>query len=171
MSNKLKYIFDKNYPGLCNFATAIIKDKHTAEDIVQQVFIQLWENQKFTTLDKPEVYLLKCVRNKCIDYLRSQKRKREIPLENLPELDQVETQIIKDEDILPLLHFFASQLPPKTQQVFLMSRNQGLSYKEIATELNVSIKTIENQMGSALKKLRILLKEHHYLPLVFIFFQ
>ena len=164
MSNKLKIIFNKNYAALCNYAASRVMDKHAAEDIVQSVFIQLWENDKILNLENPDTYLLKCVRFKCIDHLRSQKRKLETSQEKLPEIGHEEQQTLKEEDILPLLHYFASKLPPKTQRVFLMSRQQGMTYKEIAQELNISIKTIENQMGTALRKLRILLKEHHYLP-------
>jgi len=80
-------------------------------------------------------------------------------------------QILKEEDILPMLHYFADQLPTKMQQVFLLSRQQNMTYREIAQELNLSIKTIENQMSNALKKLRSLLKQHHYLPTLLFFLQ
>lgn len=170
MNNSLKHIFDKNYAPLCNYATAIIHDQHAAEDVVQSVFIQLWENEKLLHLGNPNSYLLKCVRYKCIDFLRIQGRKKEVLMHTLPDIGKEEKQNLKEEDILPLLNYFTAKLPPKMQKVFLMSRQQGMSYKEIAQELNVSPKTIENQMGTALKKLRILLKEHHYLPTLILFF-
>ena len=171
MSSTLKEIFHENYASLCNYAAVMIKDKHNAEDIVQSVFIQLWENEKIFQLEHAETYLLKCVRYKCIDFLRSPQRHKTIQLSDLPNMGREDNHNLKEEEILPLLHFFTSKLPPKTQQVFLMSRNLGLTYKEIAKELNVSVKTVENQMGTALKKLRVLLKEHNYLPFLFIFFQ
>lgn len=171
MNRALKKIFDENYSPLCNYANAIVKDKHMAEDIVQTVFIQLWENEKIFHLETPESYLLKCVRNKCINHLKRPQRKNEILMEVLPDIGKEEKQSLKDEDIMALLHFFADKLPPKMRQVFLMSRQQGMTYKEIAQDLDVSIKTIENQMGSALKKLRILLQKHHYLPMMILFFQ
>lgn len=171
LNQSLKEIFENNYSGLCNYANAIVKDKHLAEDIVQSVFIQLWENQKIFQLKAPKPYLLKCVRYKSIDYLKSPNRKREILTANLPDTETKETQVLKEGDILPMLHYFADQLPSKMRQVFLMSRQHGMSYKEISSELNISIKTVENQIGTALKKLRILLQEHHYLPAFFFFLQ
>lgn len=167
----LKDIFDKNYSPLCNYANAIVKDKHMAEDIVQTVFIQLWENEKIFQLETPEAYLLKCVRNKSINYLKRPQRKKEILMEVLPEIGKEEERNLnEEEEVMALFHFFADKLPPKMRQVFLMSRQQGMSYQEIAQDLDVSIKTIENQMGSALKKLRILLQKHHYLPMLILFF-
>jgi len=169
--NTLKEIFDNNYSALCNYAFVIVKDRHIAEDIVQSVFIQLWENEKIFQLDAPEPYLVKCVRYKCIDYLKRPSRKKEVLIENLPDTRIEEVQALKEEDIVPMLHYFADKLPPKMRKVFLMSRTQGLTYKEIAEELNISVKTVENQMGTALRKLRKLLQQHHYLPIALIFFQ
>ena len=168
--NSLKNLFDNNYKALCNYAAVIIKDKHQAEDIVQNVFIQLWENDKIYKLQNPEPYLLKCVRFKCIDYLRGKKRKKEIPLETLPEIGFEQNHSLKEEEIAPLLSYFIAKLPPKMRQVFLMSRQQEMSYKDIASKLDISIKTVENQMGSALKKMRFFLREHNYLPALLIFF-
>ncbi len=171
MNKEFKEIFDKNYAPLCNYAAAIIKNKHAAEDLVQSVFIQLWEKKKFIEMDKPASYLMLCVKNKSIDYLRALKRNKETSMDELPEKLVHKIQHLKEEDIDPILSYFVSKLPPKTKNVFLLSRKQGLSYKEIANQLGVSSKTVENQMSSALKKMRILLKEHHYLPAILLFFQ
>lgn len=166
MKNRLKTIFEANYNTLCNYANAFVSDRHTAEDIVQTVFIQLWENEKIYELADPQLFLKKCVKYKCIDFARSKQTRKEIPSDILPELMEVEAQSLDEEDIQATLQLFASQLPPKMQRVFLMSRVQGMSYAEIATDLNVSIKTVENQMGVALKKMRELLRKHKYLTLL-----
>jgi len=171
MDNQLKKLFDKHYSPLCNYAATIIKDQHQAEDVVQSVFIQLWENKRIFELKMPERYLVKCVRFKCYDLLNSKHRKHEIFMEDLPDIGLEPTTHLKEEDIAPLLNFFISKLPPKMQQVFLMSRQQGMTYKDIAEELNVSAKTVDNQMGSALKKLRTFLRDHQYLPFLIILFQ
>lgn len=156
---------------MCNYASAMIKDKHAAEDVVQAIFIQLWESDKLMKLENPEPYLLQCVRYKCIDHRRSLKIKKEQSYGQLPEMGIEEHSSIGEEDILPLMHFFAAKLPPKMRDVFLLSREKGLSYKDIAERMEISPKTVDNQMGSALKKLRELLKEHHYLSIISIFFQ
>lgn len=169
MKNSLKEIFNNNYSGLVNYSFAIIKDRNTAEDIVQSVFIQLWENNKILQLQKPETYLLKCVKYKSLDFVKSPLRKKEILSDTLPEKWETEKTGFKEEDIVPMLHFFCAKLPPKMQQVFLMSRQKGMTYKEIANELQISIKTVENHMGAALKKMRVLLQKHHYLPALILF--
>jgi len=171
LSDHLKELFNRLYLPLCNYATVFLKDRQAAEDVVQNVFIQLWENDALNQLENPDPYLLRAVKYKCIDYIRSQKTKKEVLMNDLPEIGKEEDHSLKEEDILPLISYFTAKLPPKMQQVFRMSREQGLSYKEIAAVLNISIKTVENQMSTALKKLRVLLKEHNFLPLLLLFLQ
>jgi len=168
LNKTFEEIFRQFYSPLCNYATKIIRDDIASEDIVQHLFIQLWENKKLESADNPERYLLRATKFKCIDYLRSKKNTNETLPDELPDLIQVEDQELKEEDIEPLLHYYASKLPPKTREVFLLSRNSGLTYKEIAEEMNISVKTVENQMGRALRKMRELLKEQEYL--VFVIF-
>lgn len=169
MKHQLENLFHKNYDLLCNYAAALLKDEHTAEDVVQSIFIQLWEKEKLLTLENPAPYLLRCVKYKCLDYLKSNQRKKEVFLKELPDIGKEDNLTFSEADVEPLLYYFAAQLPPKMRRVFLMSRQQGMSYKEIAEELNVSIKTVENQMGAALKKMRTLLKEHHYFSFLLFF--
>jgi len=171
LKNNLEEIFKANYSPLCNYATKFIDDKHLAKDIVQAVFIQLWEKDKLNNLDVPEPYLMNCVKYKCIDYLRSPNREKEILSEVLPDLRNEEILTLQEEDILPMMHYFADKLPEGMRKVFLLSRQGGMIYKEIANKLNISVKTVENQMGSALKKLRQLLRKHNYLPLLALFLQ
>lgn len=165
MDNALKEIFARFYKPLCNYANVILNDKHTAEDIVQSIFIQLWEKDQIRHLENPEPYLLRCVKYKCIDYRRGTRYKNEQSFEYLPEPLVDSGLDLPEEDVIPLLHFFAAKLPPKMQKVFLLSRTNGLSYKQIAEQEDISVKTVENQMGSALKKLRQLLVDHHYLSI------
>lgn len=169
MQDKFKNLFDSNYTSLCNYAHAMIKDKQYAEDIVQSIFIQLWQKKKIEELDNPVPYLLQCVRYKCIDYTKKNKRSLELFTEALPEI-VVKEQELSDADIMPLLHYFASKLPDRMKHVFLMSRQNGMTYQEIAQDLDISIKTVENHMGAALKKMRALLQKHHYLPVLMYFF-
>ncbi len=143
-------------------------DDTAAEEIVQKLFIELWEKNSLENVKNEEPFLLKSVKNRCLDYLRSKKLKKEIRLEELPEERAAEPGDLKEEDILPLLHYFASRLPPKTREVFLLSRSNGLSYKEIADEMGISVKTVENQMSRALKNMKTLLKDHPLLYIILI---
>lgn len=171
MDTNFKQLFDENYAHLCNYASSLIRDKYTAEDLVQTVFVQLWQKGKWEQLEHPEPYLLNCVKFKCIDFLRSKKNKKEVLLTELPEAETYQEQAPSDEEIKALLNYFASKLPPKMQEVFLMSRIRGMSYKEIALALDISEKTVENHMGAALKRLRLILKKHKQIVILSIISQ
>lgn len=160
--NKIEELFESYYNPLCNYAAKIVKDNAYAEDIVQSLFIQLWEKDKFINIQNAERFLLRSTKFKCIDFIRKQQRVMEIPLNTQEDYFQESHLDLDESDIVPLLHFFASKLPPKTRTVFLLSRKSGLSYAEIAEEENIAIKTVEAHMTKALKSMRILLKEHDY---------
>ena len=169
MNKTFENIFHHYYSPLCNYAAKIIKEDGVVEDIVQNVFISIWESGKFNKIDNHEGFLLRAVKYKCIDYLRLKKITSDIPLETISELTPPKTSSdIAEEDIEPLLHFFASKLPPKTREVFLLSRKSGMTYKEISVELDISVKTVENQMGRALRILRKVLKDYDILMLLLI---
>lgn len=141
------------------FAATYVKDLAIAEELVQDVFIKVWEKKNELTFnDQLKSYLYTSTKNHCFNYLT--KRKIEIkeqdsetlyntkgeapnPLENLT---QKETKAKIQAGI--------QQLPDKCKRVFLLSRNEGMTYKEIAKFLGVSVKTVENQMGYTLKFLR-----------------
>ena len=163
MKTEIQNLFNQYYSPLCNYATKIIADSTIAEDIVQDLFIQLWENEKLENIENTERFLLRATKYKCIDYLRTKRINIEISLENLPEIIYTEDKDINEEDIEPLLHYYTSKLPPKTREVFLLSRKSGLTYKEIANDLNISVKTVENQMSRALRIMRELLKDNELL--------
>jgi len=158
-------IFHHYYSPLCNYAARIIHDHDHAEDIVQALFIQLFEKNNLNAIQNKEAYLLRSVRFKCIDFLR--KKTTTTSLDDIEEDSTNQFYDISEDDIEPLFHYYAAKLPPKTREVFLLSRVSKLTYKEIAEELNLSQKTVGNQMGSALKKLRVILKEEHYFLLGF----
>jgi RNA polymerase sigma-70 factor, ECF subfamily len=166
LSKTFENIFHQYYSPLCNYAARIIHDNDNAEDIVQALFIQLLEKNNLNSIQNKEAYLLRSVRFKCIDFLR--RKKTTTSLEDLKEEASSEFYEISEEDIEPLFHYYAAKLPPKIREVFLLSRVSKLTYKEIAEELNLSQKTVENQMGSAMKKLRVILKDEYYLLLMII---
>ena len=163
---EFKKIFLENYNPLCNYARGFLNDSEAAEDVVQNLFIQLWERNALISVQNKEHYLLRSTKLKCIDYLRHRSSKREIILPEFPEKVIESKSEISEEDIEPMLLYFASKLPPKTCEVFLLSRQSKLTYAEIANELGLSVKTVENQMGRALKQMRQLLKAHHFISLI-----
>lgn len=153
-------LFKKYYQNLCQFCFHYVKQEETAEEIVQDVFVKLWQLNKqpdFHTSVK--AYLYAAVKNGSLNYLKSQfarqqfeghgSQKNELQSENTQET-------IEFEELSKLVGEAVAKLPQQCRIIFEMSRTGGHTYQEISKELNISPKTVENQMGIALKKL----KEH-----------
>ncbi len=166
MRQRFEEIFRRYYNPLCNYAYQMVRDYHRAEDLVQDLFLQLWENKRLDAIEEPENFLIRSTKFKCIDHLRSRHVQRIKTVDCIEIEPHISEEQLEEEDIGPLLHYFAAKLPQKMREVFLLSRTSGLSYAEIAKHLNISPKTVENQMGSALKKMKALLKAHRILNLL-----
>lgn len=153
-------VFSQEYERLCRYAYTYLQDEHRAEDIVQETFIRIWEQKKeMIGTDGLKFYLVTAVRNNCISHLRKQKTEGVRYTEVTPEPDPEpfftarhynEEEKLQKQKIADALN----KLPPKCKEVFLLVKMQGLSYKEAAQILDISVKTIENQMGKALKIFR-----------------
>lgn len=171
-------VYSIYFPKLVRFAREFVLSTEDAENIIQDIFIYLWEHQVLLdTLTNLNAFLFTLVKNKCIDQLRHRKlleRKREefkIVLDKeiqlkLYALQQFDENALSNEDIEIILNNAINSLPEKCREVFILSRMEGLKNREIAERLNISAKTVENQMTTAIRKLRVELKD--YLPL-FIF--
>ncbi len=170
-TREFEAIFHQHYSPLCNYATKILGEYDVAEEIVQELFVQFLETNRLQEVDNVDRFLLRSTKFKCIDHLRKKTKGLHISHEELKESAYLhDLQPESGVEFEALFHYFVSKLPPKTRQVFLLIRESGYSYKEAAEELEVSPKTIENQMGSALKKLRVELKDHGYIPCAVFFF-
>ncbi len=166
----LKQLFDEQYIPVCSTINRIIKNKATTEDLAQDLFIRFWN--KIETLQiEGEIppYLRRMAINEALGYLRKTKNKKTEEIqpyhqhrETAPDAEsgylygELEGQIKSAMDTLP----------PRCREVFHLSRMEGKSYKEIAQALDISVKTVENQMGKALKILREKLKG--YLAVIFL---
>lgn len=150
--------FNEYYPYLCKIANEYVKIADVAEDIVQETFIAVWNRQKDSLPEKEfALYMARAVRNNCISYIKNQDNVT-ISFEDILDKDKF-FSITEDEMTENTTHnnFIArilSDLPPKCRQIFLMSRMEGLHYREIAEELGISEKTVENQIAKALRILR-----------------
>jgi RNA polymerase sigma-70 factor (ECF subfamily) len=163
------------YPKLTIFAKEYVVSEEDAENIVQDMFLFLWENkQVLHTVKNPNAYLFTLIKNRCIDFIREKiaETNRNEKIQNvfetelklkLDSLDFFDTQQLSEENIEEIITEAINSLPERCREIFILSRFDGLKYKEIAQKLDISVNTIENQMGIALRKLRIKLK--HYLPL------
>lgn len=161
-------LFYSLYPSLCQQARRYIINQEICEDIVQECFIKYWENTEHNQqINNPSSYLNTAVKNSCISYLRKEKIEEDIEnpkLQNTLSDNATEDDEPKqDFDEATLINQAFNLLPDKCRQIFELSKIQNKSYKEIAEILNISIKTVENQMGKALKIMRQFVKDNPHL--------
>lgn len=156
-------VFHTYYNSLCNYAYTFTKDPDSSEDIVQELFTKIWEDRRELLMQETiRYYLFTAVRNNCISLLRQEKnavtvewKEQEVGYEIEPYREEE-----KETDYRLLLAKGIDRLPPKCRDTFVLSRFGNMSYKEIAASQGVSVKTVENQLGKALKMLRVFLKDN-----------
>jgi RNA polymerase sigma-70 factor, ECF subfamily len=150
--------FDLYYKPLCSYANVIIKNPDTSEEIVQNIFMEIWMNrEKLPTHSSFKAYILTAVRNDCLDYLKHKKNVQkyvDLQLNRKIEVDDDIFNQLIDKELQDHLNHAILKLPEACRKVFELSRFHYNSYKEIAEKLNISIKTVENQIGKALKIVR-----------------
>ncbi len=146
-------LFRTYYPFLCQYATQLLREPSEAEEIVQELFVRLWERRKEINIETSvKNYLFRAVKNSCLNYLRHAKIKSNyIPSE---ENFYVDEEYDFQAELIKKIEESIASLPDKRREIFRLSRQEGLKYKEIAAKLNVSVKTVETQMGIAIKSLR-----------------
>lgn len=163
-------LFQDHYTALCRYAYSILKVQDAAEDVVQQLFMTLWEKRnELEVPENPRAYLFRSVYNRCLNEVkRSRYRGGDANSEVLNAIpsDEIASRRVLGSEMEGLIEHAVGTLPEKCQEVFRLSRFEELSYKEIAERMDVSIKTVENHMGKALKLMREALSE--YLPQVII---
>jgi len=154
-------LFKEHYNTLANYAFSILKDKDGAEDVVQDVFVKLWQN-KPEVVGTPQVkfYLLTATRNGCISALRKESGKVFVQPEAIQVADSAVESGSHTEDISAVINKALATLPPQCLAIFKMSRFGKLSYQQIADELGLSVKTVENQVGKALRMMRQYAKQN-----------
>ena len=158
------------------FAKEYVISEEDAENIVQDVFVELWENKEMLNMHMNLIaYLFTTIKNKCLNHLRhklvvqetASKLQEEYTISlrmNLDSLEAFDNNLFSDQDIEKIISRALDTLSEKCRTIFIMSKIEGKKQKEIAQELNISINTIETQMGIAYKKLRIELKD--YFPIL-----
>jgi len=161
-------LFKSHYQNLCSYAYLFLKDPDISEDTVQDVFYKLWKNRDAVSIKTSvKSYLFRAVRNGCMNVIEHMKV-RDGYRENIEGGYNGEKQETIDHAIVSELELkireTIDRLPAERKKIFMMSRYEGLKYREIADELGISVKTVENQMYQALGFLRENLKE--YLPLI-----
>jgi RNA polymerase sigma-70 factor (ECF subfamily) len=156
-------LFKTHHKRLCNLAYTVVRDKDSAKDIVQDVFFKLWKNrEKVQWSDSIEGYLVRATSHTALNHLRDNKRSvrlDQLELINLLASTADGTEIGYTEFELNVRRAI-DRLPPKCKAIYRLSRDEEMKYTQIADALEISIKTVENQMSIALQKLREDLKPY-----------
>ncbi len=157
-------VFRLYYERLCNYANTLLHDMDEAEEVVQSMFFKLWEKREnFDITISIKSYLYRAVHNTCLNRVKHEKIKREYASQNAEQLQRnfsyASDLTIKNE-LEERIALAIDQLPEQCRLVFKLSRFDELKYSEIAVQLGISVKTVENQMGKALRVLRTHLAEY-----------
>jgi RNA polymerase sigma-70 factor (ECF subfamily) len=153
----LQVIFNEYYPVLTVFALKFLNDTDLAKEVVQEMFVRLYEKRKTINIQTSlKSYLYQSVRNACLNRIRQDKTHQRHHEEILKsaEKDSGWDDHMVEAELEQRIYHVISNLPPKCKEIFLLSRQEDLTNREISEKLNISIRTIENQITKALKTLR-----------------
>ena len=148
--------YELYYDQLCYFLNFYTQDITIIEDVLQEVYLKLWENRDEIEIQYIKTYLFHAAKNRVLNHLRDEQNRHYL-LENWFNQQQQEKQgkeCYDLEQFTTLLYKAIEQLPEKCREIFLLSRQEKLTYKQIAEKLDISVKTVEAQMGIALKRIR-----------------
>lgn len=156
-----KFLYDKHYPVLCHIASQYVHDDFLAETITGDVIFHLWEIRERISIDTSiRNYLVRSVRNRCLDYLKSQYHQREIQMSDM-SCQEINTIDYLQDESYPVGHLLENELeieimkaidrlPEECCKVFRLSRFSGLKYNEIANQLGISVSTVKYHIRRAL---------------------
>lgn len=165
-------LFHQFYERLARYAWTILEDTDAAEEIVQDIFVKFWENRsdiEIHTALRP--YLFKAVHNRCLNVISHLNVRRDYQKEQTfaePTMHWPVTDQLNEKELRNRIFQAMEKLPPECRKVFRLSRFEELSYREISEFLNISVKTVENQMGKALRIMRSELSDYLFLMLLFM---
>ncbi|MFM9944206.1 MAG: RNA polymerase sigma-70 factor [Bacteroidia bacterium] len=154
---RFEQIYKTYQPGMVNFANYYLKNEQEAIDTVQEIFMNIWQKKEdFLLTENPKAYLMTSVKNRCLNKL-TRKKYEQKPLDTLNDVFISEDNTIANIEARQMeaaIKNSVGNLPDKCKEIFILSRYEHMSYKEIAALLGLSVKTVENQIGNALKMIR-----------------
>ena len=155
----IELLFRQHYRPLCLFALHLVNDMASAEDIVMDCYLKLWNKWQKEEIKHLKSYLYIAVRNACYDHNQAINNNPNISIENeakaIDNLQSEDLSLAEEQaNIEANVWTTLDSLPPKCREIFLMSKRDGMSYMEIAEELHLSVKTVEAQITKAYKRLR-----------------
>ncbi|MCA8833068.1 RNA polymerase sigma-70 factor [Hymenobacter pini] len=157
--------FTQNYNSLLRFALRYVRGRELAEEVVSDVFVKLWQKRaSLPEVQHPVSYLFVAVKNQALNYLQKAENQPTAELEEVPVAWQTDymtpERTLLTEELYQDIQRAVHKLPPQCQTIFRLVREEGLKYREVAEILNLSVKTVEVQMGIALKKISADLQHH-----------
>lgn len=160
-----RFFFEKYYPDLCNLVNLYLHDPVMAEEIVQDIFIYLWEKKENIKIESSlKSYLLRASKNRSLNYIRNEKTKLNIH-NKLADFDkgtiEMPDSVMDSNQLREIINAAIDSLPERCREIYILGKERSMSYKEISEELGISVKTVEAQMGKALKKLREQLRPYY----------
>ncbi|MCG8307588.1 MAG: RNA polymerase sigma-70 factor [Cytophagales bacterium] len=162
--HSFKILFDHYFPQLFDIAQYYLKSTFLAEEAVSDVFVKVW-NGRFRLIEVIDLksYFFIAIKRQCLSYLKKERK-------NLLYIDDLEFEVLlharssdwglMNEELMDIYRKAIKKLPEKCRIIYLMAKDRQLKYKEIAAVLNISPKTVETQMHTALKRIRIVLDEY-----------
>ena len=174
-----RFIFDKYYDFLCMVADSYLRDEYISETIVGDIIYNLWEIKDNIDIKYSlRSYLVRSVKNRCINYLQQEYIQREISINQYEDKAAIEElffienkhplESLLEQELENKINSIINELSHECRAVFKMSRFDGMKYEEIASELNISVNTVKYHMKNALGKLRLELKDYILSILVFL---
>ncbi len=159
----LRELFEMHYPFVCSTIHRFIRDHALVEDLAQEVFLRFWDKREVIDINSSlKAYLRRMAINEALAYLRRNKRydDTEITPEMTPGEDRSAEDTYLHSELQHRVREAINGLPPKCRVVFQLSRYEELTYREIADQMDISVKTVENQMSKALRILRERLRDY-----------
>lgn len=164
-------LFSLYYHPLCRYLRLFTDDYAMIEDVIQSIYIKLWEDREKVSLTNIKTYLFVSSKNRMLNAIRNQQRRRDLLHDyfiNELEKEQAE-EIVNIEEFISLVEKSIDQLPPKTRKIFYLSRYNKMAYKDIASQEEISIKTVENHISKALRRICSYLNDYYKkLPGIFL---
>jgi RNA polymerase sigma-70 factor (ECF subfamily) len=149
-------IYERYWQSLYVSANRLLRVRTQAEDIVQDLFINLWQKRAEYRIDNLEAYLRKALRSRVFNYLKRDQAKNSFyePFEDMQQAAFSADQLVRDKEFLKLLADYIASLPSKRREIFLLKYRDQMNTAEIADQLGVSLKTVQNQLHTALTGLK-----------------
>ena len=166
-------LFNYYYPRLYHFSKSILKIENEIDDILQEVFVKIWLNRhKIGSAESFNSWIFTITRNELLNLIRNNLRdhnfKDQLFLRSVAEEYQTQNPLEYDE-IRTGIDKIVAALPEKRKQVFILSRTEGLSYKEISQQLNISEKTVEDHITHAIKQIKSSMKEMGIISILYLY--